>query len=269
MVIHADGNDLPILNGVQLTVQAGEIHGLAGESGSGKTMTGMCVMGIQPKNSTLSGVIDMDGQDLLNVSGKDLRALRGRAMGMVFQDPSTSLHPQLRIETQLTDHMRHHLKLNRKEANERAVELLERVGIENPLNALKRYPHEFSGGQRQRIAIAIALACSPKLLIADEVTTALDVTIQAGILRLIRRLADEMGLAVLFISHDLGVISALADTVSVMQRGLVVESGDRELVFTNPQHDYTKALLSSLPGAKGGLEKRADLYQLDLSKDLG
>ncbi|MDR1430657.1 MAG: ATP-binding cassette domain-containing protein, partial [Propionibacteriaceae bacterium] len=136
MVIHSDGENLPILGGVDLAIAAGEIHGLAGESGSGKTMTGMCVMGIQPKNSTVSGQIDMDGQDLLGVSPKTLRSLRGQEMGMVFQDPSTSLHPQLKVEAQLTDHVRHHLRLSRKAANARAAELLERVGIENPGNAL-------------------------------------------------------------------------------------------------------------------------------------
>ncbi|MDR3069696.1 MAG: ABC transporter ATP-binding protein [Propionibacteriaceae bacterium] len=268
LAIRADGEEFPILNGVNLEIEPGEIHGLAGESGSGKTITGLTVMGLEPRNSTVTGVVEVNGISVLDKSKTALNSIRGSVVGMIFQDPSTSLHPMLNIERQLTDHTRKHLKLGKKEAIAKAVEALGRVGIEDPKNALGRYPHEFSGGQRQRIAIASALACEPKLLIADEVTTALDVTVQAGILRLIRSLADEIGLAVLFVSHDLGVVSALTDQVSVMQNGAIVESGSRFDVFQNPQHGYTKALLASLPGAKGGLERREDLYCLDLMRDL-
>lgn len=269
LVIPTEGEDRTILRDVNLAIEPGRIQGLAGESGSGKTMTGRCVMGLLPRDARLSGQITVADTPL---TGPDrparLRQLRGRVMAMVFQDPSTSLHPMLNIGSQLTDHVRRHLHLGRREAAARAVNLLGRVGIEGPAAALKRYPHEFSGGQRQRIAIAIALACEPQLLIADEVTTALDVTVQAGILRLIRSLADEMGLAVLFISHDLGVISALTDDVAVMQHGAIVEAGPRQDVFLRPQHPYTRALLASLPGATGGLATREDLFGIDLLEDL-
>jgi ABC-type dipeptide/oligopeptide/nickel transport system ATPase component len=269
LALPADGEVLPILDEVSLAIGAGEVQGLAGESGSGKTMTGRAVMGLEPKHARLSGVIEVDGVPVLGPDrARQLARLRGSHMAMVFQDPSTSLHPMLAVGSQLTDHVRRHLGLSRRAATEHAATWLGRVGIPEPEAALRHYPHEFSGGQRQRIAIAIALACAPKLLIADEVTTALDVTVQAGILRLIRRLADELGLAVLFISHDLGVISALADRVAVMQAGRIVEAGARETVFTEPQHDYTKALLASLPGATGGLASREDLFRIDLLRDL-
>lgn len=193
-----------ILGGVDLALQPGRIHGLAGESGSGKTMTGLATLGLLPPGARTGGRIEFEGTDLLTLPPKRLGALRGRVMSMVFQDPSTSLHPMLSIGHQLTDHLRHHLKLDRKAAKEKAAELLAQVRIPNPREALGRYPHQFSGGMRQRIAIAIALACEPKVLIADEPTTALDVTVQAGVLRLLRGLCDDLGLAVLLVTHDLG-----------------------------------------------------------------
>jgi ABC-type dipeptide/oligopeptide/nickel transport system ATPase component len=184
-------------------------------------------------------------------------------MAMVFQDPSTSLHPMLSVSAQLTDHLRHHLGLSRSAARDRAVELLDTVRIPDPAGALRRYPHQFSGGQRQRIAIAIALACSPRILIADEPTTALDVTVQAGVLHLLRDLASEMGLAVLLVTHDLGVMSAVADRVAVMRHGEVVENGERHQVFTAPAHPYTASLLASLPGAAGGVQTLDDVRALE------
>ncbi|MFK4102507.1 ABC transporter ATP-binding protein [Streptomyces sp. NPDC019531] len=245
--------DLPsggrILHGVDLVVEAGRIHGLAGESGSGKTMTGLAALGLLPQGARTGGRILLEdtATDLLTISPKQLNSLRGNAISMVFQDPSTSLHPMLSVGHQLTDHLRHHLRLNRKAARARAVELLGQVRIPGPEEALGRYPHQFSGGMRQRIAIAVALACDPKVLIADEPTTALDVTVQAGVLRLLRRLCDELGLAVLLVTHDLGVMSALADTVSVMRHGRVVETGPRARVLTAPEHAYTRSLLDALP----------------------
>ncbi|MFJ9899886.1 ABC transporter ATP-binding protein [Streptomyces sp. NPDC091280] len=249
--------DLPsgvrILHGVDLVVEAGRIHGLAGESGSGKTMTGLAALGLLPQGARAGGRILLEdsgsgaGTDLLGLPPKQLNSLRGNAISMVFQDPSTSLHPMLSVGHQLTDHLRHHLKLDRKAARAKAVDLLGQVRIPNPEEALGRYPHQFSGGMRQRIAIAVALACDPRVLIADEPTTALDVTVQAGVLRLLRRLCDELGLAVLLVTHDLGVMSALADTVSVMRHGRVVETGPRARVLTAPEHEYTRSLLDALP----------------------
>jgi ABC-type dipeptide/oligopeptide/nickel transport system ATPase component len=236
-----------ILRGVDLKLEAGRVHGLAGESGSGKTMTGLAVLGLLPHGARASGAIRLGERDLLTLPPKELNRVRGGEVAMVFQDPATSLHPMLTIGRQLTEHMRHHLRLGKAEARQRAVELLGKVRIPGPEEAYRRFPHQFSGGMRQRIAIAVALACSPKVLIADEPTTALDVTVQAGVLRLLRGLCDELGLAVLLVTHDLGVMSAVADEVSVMKDGLVVESGPRGRVLREPAHPYTRALLDSLP----------------------
>jgi len=253
---------VPILRGVDLSVEAGMVQGLAGESGSGKTITGLAAMGLQPANARVSGQIMLDGTDLVGLSPARLTALRGRRIAMVFQDPSTSLHPQLTIGAQLTDHLRHHLKLNRAQARDQAIDALERVGIAGGRPVLARYPHEFSGGQRQRVAIAIALACQPDVVIMDEPTTALDVTVQAGVLALVRELVDRLGLAVLFITHDMGVMSAVADRVALMRQGQVVENGSRQQVFNAPEHEYTRSLLAALPGAANGLRTREDLARL-------
>jgi peptide/nickel transport system ATP-binding protein len=180
-----------------------------------------------------------------------MNALRGSEIAMVFQDPSASLHPMLSIERQLTDHVRHHNGLSKKSAAAKAIEMLETVKVPEPEWALKKYPHQFSGGQLQRIAIASAIMCDPAVLIADEPTTALDVTVQAGILRLLRQLCDDLDLAVLLVTHDLGVMSALADTIAVMHAGEVVEFGDRYQVITAPRHEYTKSLINALPQADG------------------
>jgi ABC-type dipeptide/oligopeptide/nickel transport system ATPase component len=247
--------DAEILRSVDLDLEAGRIQGLAGESGSGKTMTGLAVMGLLPARSRVGGTITYGGRDLLALTPRQLGDLRGTEIAMVFQDPSTSLHPMLSVGAQLTDHLRHHLRLDRAAARARAVELLERVRIPNPAGALRRFAHQFSGGQRQRIAIAIALACSPSVLIADEPTTA----------HLLRDLAGEMGLAVLMVTHDLGVMSAVADRVAVMRDGEVVENGDRHQVFTAPAHPYTASLLASLPGAAGGVRSLDDVRALEES----
>ncbi len=232
---------------VSFSIGRGEIAGIAGESGSGKTMTALSLLGLLPHGARPTGSIRLDGVDLLTLSKRALRDIRGREIAMVSQDPATSLHPMLTIETQLTEHMRHHLGVSKSEARTRAIDLLATVRIPDPEQALDAHPGEFSGGMRQRIAIASALACEPKLLLADEPTTALDVTVQAGILRLIDRLRRERGLAVMIITHDLGVMSAIADTVSVMYGGRIVEQGPRADVLAAPRHPYTRALLDALP----------------------
>lgn len=238
-----------ILRGIDLEVPAGRITGLAGESGSGKTMTGLAALGLLPSGSRTGGTIEFEGRNLLDLRGRALNELRGSRIAMVFQDPTASLHPMLTIEGQLTDHLRSHRRLSKKEAVARAIETLELVKVPDPAGALKKYPHQFSGGQLQRIAIAMAIICGPSVLVADEPTTALDVTVQAGILRLLRTLCDELDLAVLLVTHDLGVMSALADTVAVMRHGEIVEHGDRFQIITDPQNEYTRALINALPSA--------------------
>jgi len=240
----------PLVKGVSLELEAGRIHGLAGESGSGKTLTSLAVLGLLPRQAKTGGSILLGGEELVGLRRRSLNRVRGARIAMVFQDPSASLHPQLPIGRQLTDHMRVHLGLKGAAARARAVELLETVQVPNPAEALKRYPHQFSGGQRQRIAIACALACDPEVLLADEPTTALDVTVQAGILKLLRDLAIGRNLAVLLVTHDLGVMSAIADKVAVMKDGRIVELADRETLFCDPQHEYTRMLLAALPGSR-------------------
>jgi ABC-type microcin C transport system duplicated ATPase subunit YejF len=235
-------------------VPAGQVTGLAGESGSGKSMTALAVLGLLPPAARAVGSIELDGRDLLRVPRRQLGGIRGRQVAMVFQDPAAAFHPLLSIGSQLTDHVRRHLGLSRRAARARAVELLTRVRLPDPAGALGRFPHQFSGGQLQRIAIASAIACEPRVLLADEPTTALDVTVQADVLRLLRRLSDELGLATLLITHDLGVMSAVADTVTVLRAGHVVESGPRYEVFTQSRDPYTRGLIESLPQRGGGGE---------------
>jgi oligopeptide transport system ATP-binding protein len=241
------GGMVTVVDGVDYAVEQGEVFGVAGESGSGKTMSMLALLGILPEGAEVDGSVRFDSQELLGLSQTKLREISGKDLAMVFQDPMTSLHPMLSVGRQLTEHIRLHLGLNRRQANNRALELLEQVRIPDGAAALRAYPHQFSGGMRQRIAIAIALACRPKLLIADEPTTALDVTVQAGILRLLDRLRRENELAVVLITHDLGVMSAIADRVSIFYAGRVVESGTRVEVLQTPRHPYTQALLDALP----------------------
>jgi oligopeptide/dipeptide ABC transporter ATP-binding protein len=236
-----------VVDGVDYDVQPAEVFGIAGESGSGKTVSMLALLGLLPDGSSVEGTARFRGGDLLSMPRRRLQTISGREIAMVFQDPFTSLHPMLSIGKQLTEHVRLHLGLGRHEAEQRAVELLTDVRIPDPRSALRRFPHQFSGGMRQRIAIAIALACRPRLLIADEPTTALDVTVQAGILRLLDRLRREHELAVVLITHDLGVLSSIADRVSIFYAGRVVESGGREDVLRRPRHPYTRALLDALP----------------------
>jgi len=249
------GGEVTVVDGVDYEVQPSEIFGIAGESGSGKTISMLALLGLLPEHSRVEGSARFEGRDLIGMPRRTLRELSGRDLAMVFQDPFTSLHPMLSVGKQLTEHVRLHLGLDRAAAERRAVELLADVRIPDPHAALHRFPHQFSGGMRQRLAIAIALACGPKLLIADEPTTALDVTVQAGILRLLDRLRHEHELSVILITHDLGVLSSLADTVSIFYAGRVVESGGREDVLQRPRHPYTRALLDALPHPEAAKEK--------------
>lgn len=237
-----------LLDHVDLDIEPGKINGLAGESGSGKSLTSMTVLGLPPEGSTITGSILYDGKtELLGMKERERNTYRGRRISMVFQDPTSSMHPMLTIEKQLTDGMRYHLHLNRKQARARAVELLQLVQVPDPEDALDRFPHQFSGGQLQRIAIAMALSCDSRVLIADEPTTALDVTVQAGILHLLKRLNEQLGLTIVLVTHDLGVMSALADTIAVMRKGQIVEVGDRYDIINHPKHPYTIDLINSLP----------------------
>ncbi|WP_323181352.1 ABC transporter ATP-binding protein [Kaistia algarum] len=243
----AEGGRAFAVRGVDLSIGEGEIVGLAGESGSGKTLSALAVLGLLPAGASIGGQIRFDGRDLTAEGGQGAAAVRGRDVAMVFQDPMTALHPMLSVGRQMTEHLVFHRRIGQAEADATAVAMLERVRIPNPRAAMKRYPHQFSGGMRQRIAIASALAAGPKLLIADEPTTALDVTVQAGILRLIESLRRELKLSVLLITHDLGVMSALADRVYVLYAGRVVERGSRADVLARPRHPYTRGLLDALP----------------------
>jgi oligopeptide/dipeptide ABC transporter ATP-binding protein len=236
-----------IVDGVDYAVEQQHVFGVAGESGSGKTMSMLALMGLLPAGAVVEGRALYGGRDLLHLSRAALRRVCGREIAMVFQDPLTSLHPMLSIGRQLTEHVRLHLGVGRAEARARARALLEQVRIPDPGGALEAFPHHFSGGMRQRVAIAIALACRPKLLIADEPTTALDVTVQAGILRLLDSLRREFGLTVILITHDLGVLSSIADRVSIFYAGRVVETGPTADVIQRPRHPYTSGLLAALP----------------------
>ncbi|CAH2031651.1 ABC transporter ATP-binding protein [Trichlorobacter ammonificans] len=236
------------VNGASLTLDRGETVALVGESGSGKSMTARSILGLVPAPGRIAaGSIRFGGRELTELSGEELRRLRGNRIAMVFQEPMTSLNPVLRIGEQMLEPLLLHRGLSRAEATTQATELLRQVGIAAPDQRLRDYPHQLSGGMRQRVMIAMALACGPELLIADEPTTALDVTIQAQILALIDRLRREKGLALLLITHDLGIVAERADRVHVMYAGRIVESADTRDLFACPQHPYTRGLLASLP----------------------
>jgi oligopeptide/dipeptide ABC transporter ATP-binding protein len=237
-----------VVNGVSWSVDAGETLAIVGESGSGKSVSVMSLLGLVPRPpATVTGVARFDDQDLLALPEEALRKVRGPGVGMVFQDPMTSLNPVLTVGRQLTEGMEEHLGLDRRASSDRAVELLDLVGISAPRERLGAYPHQLSGGMRQRVMIAIALSCSPRVLVADEATTALDVTIQAQIVELVARLQREMGMAVVWITHDLGVVAGVADRVAVMYAGRIVEDGPVDDVYAAPAHPYTRGLLASLP----------------------
>lgn len=237
------------VDGVSFHVNRGETLGIVGESGCGKSVTSLSIMRLipSPPGKIVSGQLLFDGEDLIQLSEEEMRKIRGNRIAMIFQDPMTSLNPVLTIGRQITESLELHMKLNTREAQNRAVELLDMVGIPSPAKRLDNYPHQFSGGMRQRVMIAMALSCNPELLIADEPTTALDVTIQAQILELINRLKSELDTAVIIITHDLGVVAGMTDRVTVMYAGRVVEEGKTGEIFANPRMPYTIGLLRSIP----------------------
>ena len=245
--------EVQAIRGVNLKLQKGETLALVGESGSGKSVTAKSVMKLLSNNAVVKeGAIIFKGENILEKSERDMQSIRGKKIAMIFQDPMTSLDPTMKIGKQITEVIIKHEKASKEEANKRAEELLELVGIPNAKERMKQYPHQFSGGQRQRIVIAIALACNPDVLIADEPTTALDVTIQAQILELLKELQQQFQMAIIFITHDLGVVANVADRVAVMYAGKVVEVGTADEVFYNPQHPYTWGLLRSMPTLHAG-----------------
>lgn len=250
---------LEALGGVSLGVGAGKIVGVVGESGCGKTLTALSVMGLLPVPPARidSGEVLYGGENLLSLTERQLMRYRGNRISMIFQEPMSSLNPVYTIGDQVGEVIRVHEKTSRREEKRRVLELLDTVGIPSPAERYSSYPHELSGGMCQRVMIAMALACGPELLIADEPTTALDVTIQAGILSLIKKLRNEMGMAVMLISHDLGVISNVADYVYVFYAGKVVERGSVERLFSAPAHPYTAGLVNSIPGRSGGENLRS------------
>ena len=255
-VIHA-------VNGVTFGLKEGETLGVVGESGCGKSVTMLSILGLipSPPGKIQAGSAKFFDQDLLKMSKDEIRAIRGAQIGMVFQDPMTSLNPVLTVGRQLTEPLMLHLGMTKKQADERAAELLEMVGIPKAKDRLSDYPHQFSGGMRQRVMIAMALSCSPQLLIADEPTTALDVTIQAQITDLVKRLRSELGMAIIWITHDLGVVAGLVQRVMVMYGGYVIEEAAVNELYSNPSHPYTIGLIGSLPRVDA--TERTRLYSIE------
>lgn len=244
--------NLPVIEDISFSVGTGEIVGLVGESGCGKSMTALSIMQLLPQNVKVNkeSTVLLDGTDISKLSSKKVRAIRGNDISMIFQEPMTSLNPVMKIGKQIREIVELHRKMGKKESKEQAVQLLETVGIPRPREIYDVYPHQLSGGMRQRVMIAIAMACDPKLLIADEPTTALDVTIQAQILGLMKRLKEEKQTSIIMITHDLGVVAEMCERVIIMYAGKIVETADVETLFENPQHPYTRGLIRSLP-AKG------------------
>ncbi|HKF14408.1 MAG TPA: ABC transporter ATP-binding protein [Gaiellaceae bacterium] len=240
------------VDGVSFNVEAGEMLGIVGESGCGKSVTVLSLMGlVQPPGRVVSGEAIFQGRDLTKLKGRQLEDVRGRDIGMIFQDPMTSLNPTLTIGTQITETLRRHLGMDKKQARKRAIGLLDEVHIPDAAKRLDDYPHRYSGGMRQRVMIAIAMACNPKLLIADEPTTALDVTVQAGVLDLFHELRADHDMAVIIITHDMGVVAETANNIIVMYAGQIVEQATAVDLFDRPEHPYTEALLAALPQLEG------------------
>lgn len=253
---NVDAGEVRAVNGISFNLDKGKVLGIVGESGSGKSVTAYSIMRILVEpGKIVGGEILFNGEDIVKYSKKQMREFRGKRVSIIFQDPMTSLNPTFTIGNQLREAILLHTDRNRAEANARALEMLQLVGVNEPEKRLKQYPHELSGGMRQRVMIAMALACEPDILIADEPTTALDVTIQAQILELMKDLQKKMGMAIIMITHDLGVIADMCDKIIVMYAGRVCERGTVDEIFYNPRHEYTKGLLRSIPTLNGGHDK--------------
>ena len=247
---NVDAGEVRAVNGISFNLDKGKVLGIVGESGSGKSVTAYSIMRILVEpGKIVGGEILFNGEDIVKYSKKQMREFRGKRVSIIFQDPMTSLNPTFTIGNQLREAILLHTDRNRAEANARALEMLQLVGVNEPEKRLKQYPHELSGGMRQRVMIAMALACEPDILIADEPTTALDVTIQAQILELMKSLQEELGMAIIMITHDLGVVAQMCDEVVVMYAGSICEQGTADEIFYNPKHEYTKGLMRSIPTA--------------------
>ena len=259
--IKTAGGLVKAVNGVDLTVYAGETLGIVGESGCGKSVTSLSVMGLLPKPMAYveSGHILFDGRDITELPEKEMRKLRGNEISMIFQEPMTSLNPVFTIGQQLSEPLRQHTSLNKKQIRTKIIEMLRSVGIPRAEQIIDEYPHQLSGGMRQRAMISLAMLCEPKLLIADEPTTALDVTIQAQILQLMREIKQEKRMSILLITHDLGVVAEMCDRVVVMYAGQVVENADVRTIFNSPKHPYTRGLLASMPNSN---ERKGELKSI-------
>ncbi len=249
--------EVKAVRGISFDVNEGEVLGIVGESGSGKSVTSLSIMGLlQYPGRVVDGEILLNGEDILTYSKDQMRKVRGKEIAMIFQDPMTSLNPVYTIGNQVMEMILEHEKMTKREARARAIEMLKLVGIPAAEKRIDSYPHEFSGGMRQRVMIALALSCNPKLLIADEPTTALDVTIQAQILNLIKKLNKQFGMTTMLITHDLGVVATVCDKVAVMYGGLIMEYGTVDEIFYHPRHPYTMGLLGSIPHVDGGEKRR-------------
>lgn len=254
VVFHTDDGIIRAVNGITFSLEKGETLGIVGESGSGKTVTALSILRIlpQPQGKITSGEINFRGIDLLTLKESEMRKIRGRRISMVFQEPASALNPVLTIGEQISETVRAHFKVSRGESMERAIQVLKEVGFPSPEKGIHSYPHQLSGGMKQRAMIAIALSCSPEILIADEPTTALDVTIQAQIMELLRRLREKMGMSMILITHDLGLVAENCHRVIIMYAGRIMEMAPVSLIFSNPLHPYTKGLLQCMPSIDEG-----------------
>ena len=256
---YSKNNKIEAVRGVNIEIKSGEVLGIVGESGSGKSVLMKSVIGILPENAKIdSGEVYFEEKNILNLSSREMRKIKGKEIAMIFQDPMTALNPLKKIGDHIVEVLVRHKGVNKKIARKMAIDVLNDVGIPMPEKRIDQYPHEFSGGMRQRVLIAMALACDPKLLIADEPTTALDVTIQAQILELLKSLKDKNNMSIILITHDLGVVASLCDRIAVMYGGLIMEEGTTEEIFYSSKHPYTKALLNSIPKVQGDEKVRLE-----------